>query len=199
MSSFFRQQLKDLDVARFNCAKYTDVSFELLEAIKLAQQNTCQAYIKGDVYVEFDEEADMCLPEPQGALEKLNKLCWSHRVVRPDGSVFKIMNDLDCIIIENRRAEMAKNPKKTDPIVYLSEIDLDLKTNKVKLLLEEQRNNEPDELTIERVPDNDRSRRKGHRKADGAPYSNPDDYIHELNKFGNNWFEKNKKKNPSLQ
>lgn len=94
---------------------------------------------------------------------------------------------------------MAKNPKKTDPIVYLSEMDLDLKTDKVKLLLEEQRNNEPDELTFERVPNNDRSRRKGHRKADGAPYSNPVDFNKDLNNFGNAWFEKNKKKNPSLQ
>ena len=34
VASYFRSQLKDRDVARFNVHKYTDVSFELLDEIK---------------------------------------------------------------------------------------------------------------------------------------------------------------------
>ena len=200
VSSYFRAQLKELDVARFNCAKYTDVSQELLDAVKQAQQNVCQAYIKGDVYVEFDEDVDMCLPEPQGALEKLNKLAWAHRVVRPDGSVFKTMTELDCIIIENRRAEIAKNPKKADPKLYFSDLDVDLSTNLVTLVSKEMQEIEKEELKLERIENNDRTRGKGQRKSDGAKFSQFDEFNNNLNTFGKHWYEnKNKSKFPSHQ
>lgn len=76
------------------------------------------------------------------------------------------MNDLDCIIIENKRAEMAKNPKKADPIVHLAEMDLDLKLNKVTF------SSDPSiELTLVRMPNNDRTRGRGQRKADGSAFA----------------------------
>ena len=59
-------------MARFNVSEYTGVSFDLLEEIKICQQNICDAYIKGEVFVEFDEPAEMCLPEPKGPLQALN-------------------------------------------------------------------------------------------------------------------------------
>lgn len=71
----------------------------------------------------------MCLPEPKGPLEALNQAAWAHQVVKQDGTVFRQISDLDCIIISLKRAEIAKNPKKADGIIHLIEMDLDLKTN----------------------------------------------------------------------
>lgn len=55
-------------------------------------------------------------------------------MLKSDGQVFRQINDLDCIIIAMKRAEMAKNPKKADGTVHLIEMELDLKTNKVQLM-----------------------------------------------------------------
>ena len=154
----------------------------------------CQAYINGDVFVEFDDVAETCLPEPKGPLEKLNQLAWAHQVVKKDGTVFRQINDLDCIVIAMKRAEMAKNPKKSDGIVHLIEMDLDLKTNKVTLM-----HGPPNlELTLVMEPNNDRTRGKGQRKADGSTFLYKDKFNNDLCKFGYAWHEKNKKKNPSL-
>lgn len=95
--------------------------------------------------------------------------------MRSNGTVFRQMNDLDCIIIENKRAEMAKNPKKANPIVHLGEMDLDLKRNSVIF------SSDPSiELTLVRMPENDRTRGKGQRKGDGAVfatiYNNSDNF-----------------------
>lgn len=76
--------------------------------------------------------------------------------MRSNGSVFRQMNDLDCIIIENKRAEMNKNPKKVDPVIHLGEMDLDLKRNSVVF------SSDPSiELTLVRMSDNDRTRGRG--------------------------------------
>ena len=52
-------------------------------------------------------------------------------------------------------AEMEKN-KKSDGIVHLIEMDMDLKTNKVTL-----KHGQPGELTLVRDEQNDRTRGKG--------------------------------------
>ena len=52
-------------------------------------------------------------------------------MVKSDDSVFRQLSDLDCIVITMKRAEMAKNPKKSDGLVHLLEMDIDLKTNVV--------------------------------------------------------------------
>ena len=82
--------------------------------------------------MEFDEPAEMCLPEPKGPLQALNLAAWAHQVVTKDGQVFRQINDLDCIIIAMKRAEMLKSPKK-DGVIHLIEMEIDLKTNKVQL------------------------------------------------------------------
>jgi len=52
---------------------------------------------------------------------------------------------------------MAKNPKKSDGIVHLMEMDLDLKTDKATLM-----HGPPNmELTLVKDPMNDRTRGKG--------------------------------------
>jgi hypothetical protein len=77
-------------------------------------------------------------------------------VVKKDGSVFRQINDLDCIVIAMKRAEMAKN-KKSDGIVHLYEMDLNLKTNEVTLM-----HGPPNlELTLVKDEMNDRTRGKG--------------------------------------
>lgn len=93
-----------------------------------------------------------------------------------------------------KRAEMAKNPKKSDGIVHLIEMDIDLKTNKVTLMY-----GPPNlELSLQKHEMNDRTRGKGQRKGDGAAFHYKDKFNNDLNKFGYAWHEKNKKKNPSL-
>ena len=88
---------------------------------------------------------------------------------------------------------MAKN-KKSDGIVHLIEMDLDLKTNKVTLM-----HGPPNlELTLVKDEMNDRTRGKGQRKADGNAFVYSDKFNNDLNKFGYAWHEKNKNKNPSL-
>ena len=170
VSSYFRGQLAERDVAKFNVHQYTDVSFELLEELKICHQTTCQAYVKGEVFVEFDDPADMCLPEPSGALAALSTAAWTHQVVRPDGSVFRSISDLDCIILTMKRAEMKKS-KKADTTVHLFEMDIDLKTNVVTPLHAKEEG-----LTLVKCPNNDRTRGIGARKGEGAAFNFKDKF-----------------------
>ena len=90
-------------------------------------------------------------------------------------------------------AEMKKN-KKSDGIVHLIEMDLDLKTNKVTLM----HGQTGSELTLVRDELNNRTRGMGQRKSDGNAFNYTDKFSNDLCKFGYAWHEKNKKKNPSI-
>lgn len=88
---------------------------------------------------------------------------------------------------------MKKN-KKSDGIVHLNEMDLNLKTNGVTLM-----HGPSDlELTLVRDLNNNRTRGMGQRKSDGNNFVYKDKFNNEVSKFGYAWHEKNKKKNPSL-
>lgn len=198
VASYFRTQLKERDIARFNINQYTDVSFEFLEAILACHMSTCQAYIKGDVYVEFDDPAEICLPTPQGPLEALNQAAWAHQVVKKDGTVYRLLSDLDCMVIAVKRAEMAKNPKKADGMVHLVEMDIDLKTNTVTPS-NRYGLSVYDELTLVRSENNNRIRAAGARKGDGDFFCFRNKFNHKTGEYGYKWVEtKNKGKNPSL-
>jgi len=65
------------------------------------------------------------LPEPRGALADLNAAAWSHHVTLNDGTFFRQLDDLDCILISMKYDELKKN-KKASPTLHLLDMDLDI-------------------------------------------------------------------------
>lgn len=64
-----------------------------------------------------------------------------------------------------KRAEMSKNPKKSDGVVHLVDMDLDLKMNEVTPNFPLQ---DGEKLTLHKLPENDRTRGIDQKKGDGA-------------------------------
>ena len=71
---------------------------------------------------------------------------------------------------------MAKNPKKSDGIVHLLEMDLDLKTN---VATPNYALPDGETLTLVRLPENDRSRGLGQQKGDGSELNFKDKFSNE--------------------
>lgn len=55
---------------------------------------------------------------------------WTHKIVNEDGSLYRELNDLDCLVISMRRDEMARSKLSTG-IVYLADMEINLNTNQV--------------------------------------------------------------------